>query len=260
MPPTPPPDALAGQARFVFRGTVQRLNAATIPEVHDTSSTAVVRVDETIQAPRPLSHYTGKEITVLLAAPIEVKTGDQAVFFADAWLFGNKGVAVRSLGHHPPGPQTVALRAPGSDPVANLEDRDTRAHFDSAESVLSGRVVSVRVPAGIDEGRPPREHDPEWREAVVEVEQVHKGSPATKQVTVRFPASNDRMWHRAPKFLAGQRGHFMLHTPAAAADRDRRAAPVRPADYYEVLHSEDFEPEEHPGRVQRLLSSLGGNR
>lgn len=127
MPTPPGPDELAAKARFVFRGTVEQLNAATLPEVRDTSNTAVVQVDETIHAPKALSHYTGRNITVQLADPAGLKVGDSAVFFTDAWLFGNAGVAVRSLGHHPPGPLTAALRVPGSDPVANLEDRDTRS-------------------------------------------------------------------------------------------------------------------------------------
>ena len=89
MPTTPSPDDLAAKARFVFRGTVQKLNASTLPEVHDTSKTAVVRVDATVQAPKTLSHYTGKDITVRVDDPGELKVGQEAVFFADAWLFGH---------------------------------------------------------------------------------------------------------------------------------------------------------------------------
>jgi len=251
------PDELAAKARFVFRGTVQRLNAATIPEVHDTSNTAVVRVNETIHAPKALSHYDGRDITVKLAQPGSVKAGDEAVFFTDAWLFGNQGVAVSSLGHRPPGPQTEALRAVGSDPVTTLQDRDTRAHYDGADSVVSGRVVGVRLPAGAPAHGAPREHDPHWREAVVEVDRVHKGIPEAKQVVVRFPASSDRMWHGAPKLVVGSRGTFMLHRVAVSPEPEAIAAGAPAAAYFEVRHPEDFEADSHPGPVRKMLNQLG---
>ena len=255
------PEDLAGRTRFVFRGTIQKLNAATLPEVRDTSKTAIVRVDEAIQTPKVFSHYTGQNITVELSDPSGLKAGDQAVFFTNAWLFGNEGVAVRSVGQHPPGPQTMALQAQDRDAVTKLEDRDTRAHYDDADLVVSGRVTSVRMPKGAKEITAPREHDPDWREAVVKVERVYKGDRKKEQVVVRFPASLDRQWHHAPKLQAGQRGHFLLHRHQAAAGEGKRArtatrAAARAADAYAVLHSEDFEPEEHPGRVDKMLSQM----
>src|SRR5437667_7924555 len=60
------PEELAAKARFVFRGTVQQLHAANLPEVKDTSNTATVRVDDIVHAPKSLSSYTGKTITVKL--------------------------------------------------------------------------------------------------------------------------------------------------------------------------------------------------
>jgi len=255
------PENMAGKTRFVFRGTVQKLNAATLPEVRDTSKTAIVRVDETIQTPKVFSHYTGRNITVELSDPSGVKAGDQAVFFTNAWLFGNEGVAVRSIGHHPPGPQTMALHAPDRDAVTNLEDRDTRAHYDDADLVVSGRVTSVRLPKGTKEITAPREHDPDWREALVEVERVHKGNRSTEQVVVRFPASHDRQWHLAPKLQAGQRGHFLLHKHPAEAGKGKmvrtaKRVATRAGEGYAILHAEDFEPEEHPGRVDKMLSQM----
>jgi hypothetical protein len=242
MPVPETPEELAAKARFVFRGTVQQMGAANIPEVRDTSGTAVVRVDQTIQAPPAMSHYDGKEITVQLMPASDLKAGDESVFFTDAWLFGNESIAVRSLGHHAPGPQTMALHSAAGTPVSDLEDRDTQKHFDEAETVVSGKVVSVRDPSDPARGPVVREHDPDWREAVVEVGAVHKGAPA-KQIVVRFPASHDRAWHNFPKLAAGNEGHFMLHRKPGE-------------DFYTLQHTHDFEPEAHPGRVERLLSRL----
>ncbi len=240
--PEPNPAELAAKASFVFRGTVQQLNAATLPEVADKSQTAIVRVDQIIQSPETLSHYTGQNITVQLAEPIAA--GAQSVFFTNAWLFGNEGIAVRSMGHVEAGPATLALHAAGSDPVANLENRDAKAHFDAAEAVISGTVTSVRVVP--QPARAPREHDPHWQEAIVEVDEAHKGALPQKEVVVRFPASGDRAWHDRPKLKPGDKGQFVLHKPADEA-----------ADFYILMHSGDFEPESgNPGPMHRLVRNL----
>jgi hypothetical protein len=259
MPSTGSAEDMAAQARFVFRGTVQKLNAANIPEVRDTSNTAIVKVDETIQAPKSLSHYTGREITVKLADPGSVKMGDEVVFFTNAWLFGNVGVAVQSIGHHPAGPETFALHSTEGDPVTNLEDRDTRAHYYDSDMVVSGTIVSIRLPGGGPGLQTTREHDPDWREAVVSVDQVQKGDPTKKEIVVRFPASYDRMWHHAPKLQVGQRGYFLLHRGGAeGAAQPRTATGGGVPDYYTVLHPEDFELGDHPGRIQKILSQVPG--
>jgi hypothetical protein len=237
------PAELAANASFVFRGTVQQLNASTLPEVVDKTSTAIVRVDQTIQAPQALSHYTGQNITVRLAAPVEV--GEQTVFFTNAWLFGNAGVAVRSLGHVAPGPLTMAMHPVGSDPVTNLENRDARAHFDAAEMVVSGTVTNVRTVPEAKPDRAPREHDADWREATIEISATHKGGVGEKEVLVRFPASHDRIWHKVPKLKAGDKGQFVLHKPQGPD-----------VEYYTLMKAEDFEPETKPGPMHRLVSGL----
>src|SRR5215831_1539814 len=175
MPASSRIEDLAQQARFVFKGTVRQLKAATMPEVPVTDRTIVVRVDEVIHAPEILSHYTGQDITVQLGTRKKVEVGQEAVFFTNGWLFG-KSVAVQSIDHHPVNRAMAALRHTTGDPVKNLADHDLRAHFDNADLVVSGRVTSVRMPqgmAGAPTRLPPSEHDPLWQEAVVEVDTVH---------------------------------------------------------------------------------------
>ena len=255
MPSSSSPQELAENARFVFRGKVEKLNAATLPEVRDTSKTAVVLVEETIQSPKALSHYTGRTITVELADPAGVRAGDERIFFTNAWLFGNEGVAVRSLGQQVPSPQMAALRPVEGDPITSLEDRDIRRHYDGADKVVSGRITSIHLVG--DANAPPstREHDAQWQEAIVDVDQVHKGEGGKKEIAVRFPASQDRLWYKAPKLQVGQRGYFLLHAGFATAAAETRAAPAGGIpDFYTVVHPEDFEPGDHPGPIQRLLS------
>src|SRR5213593_1263621 len=86
------------QARFVFRGTVQKLNASTIPDAEGAARAAVVRVDEVIRAPEALSQYSGHEITVDLAGRQKLKAGQQAIFYASGWIFGDS-IAVQATDH-----------------------------------------------------------------------------------------------------------------------------------------------------------------
>src|SRR5712692_8075307 len=125
MPASSSAESLAQQARFVFKGTVKKLNASTMPEIEDTERTVIVRVDEIIHAPEVLSHYAGQDITVRLSGRKKVKVGELAVFFTNGWLYG-KSVAVQSLGQHPVGQATAALLSATADPVRNLADRDMK--------------------------------------------------------------------------------------------------------------------------------------
>lgn len=91
--------------------------------------------------------------------------------------------------------------------------------FAASDVVVSGRVSQLRAAAP----RTPRatlpgpitEHDPQWREAVVKVTAVHKGRQVPRSIRVRFPASTDVAWARAPKLHAGQQGTFLLKRDAA---------------------------------------------
>jgi hypothetical protein len=59
--------------------------------------------------------------------------------------------------------------------------------------------------------RPPSEHDPQWHEAEIEIEEVVKGDVPEARTVVLFPASTDVMWYRAPKLTPGQQGVWVLH-------------------------------------------------
>jgi len=282
------PEDLARKARFVFQGRVKR-PGATMKEALAAGRTVIVTVDEVLQAPETLRHYAGKEVTVQLRPGQRVAPGQAAVFFTNPWLFG-KSVAVQALAVQPPVKKARDAVRMGveRDPVRTLDERDARAHVESADVVVSGRVKSVRVPdapravrgargarataAGATLQRP-SEHDPMWREAVVEVEDVHKGSHTRKTIIVRFPASRDVMWSEAPKLRPGQEGYFVLHTPTEAetpppAPGAKGARAARPArtkaakaaakpPVYTVLHAGDFESFTRPQALQALIRASG---
>jgi hypothetical protein len=267
-------DELAQQARFVFNGTVKKLKAATMPQIKkaDKERTVVVRVDQILHAPPIFSNWTGKDITMQLKKGEKVSVGQQAEFYTNSWLIGNESIAVVSLGHRAVQKATAAaLSASPVDPVQTLAARDMQAHVDDADMVCSGVVKSVHVPEEessmltADSGtvvRPPlSEHDPKWQEAVVEIDDVQKGSHSKKNVVVRFPSSKDRMWADAPKFRPGQAGYFVLHKTPMGTDAQGHVAALAAdseepkEEYYTALHTEDFQPFEHQGPLQDMFSS-----
>jgi len=250
---------MAGQSRFSFRGTVQKLGAVTMPQVPVTDRTVVVRVEEVLHAPEALGNWTGKEITVLLSEGEQVHEGEQVIFFTNGWLYG-ASIAVQSIGHRP-----VEV----SHPAEVLADRDLRAHVDDADLVVTGQVTAVRLPvapagralAGPLPGRRFSEHDAQWREAVVQIESVDKGNHPAQEVIVHFPASTDVAWYRAPKLQAGHEGVFLLHrhevgepTPARETATPS-AAPPAPIEAYTVLHPLDFQPKD---KLEQIRSHIRG--
>src|SRR5690349_16347477 len=72
---------LTRQSSFIFRGTVQELNATTVPALPASETTAVVRVDEVLRNAGVVTDIQGKNITVQLSSPGTLKVGEQAVFF-----------------------------------------------------------------------------------------------------------------------------------------------------------------------------------
>jgi hypothetical protein len=93
------------------------------------------------------------------------------------------------------------------------------------------------------------EHDPQWSEAVVQVNSVVSGNVAAGgPITILFPASIDIAWYKAPKYAPGQAGVFLLHSeqvPAAAAEM------VGPT--YTTLHPQDFHAAELEPHIRALV-------
>jgi hypothetical protein len=287
MSSTASAERLAQQAKFVFKGTVRKVKAATMDEVKPDDRTAIVLVDEIVHAPAPFANYVGKEITVQVGGRKKIQQGQQAVFFANGWRFG-KSIAVRSIDHLSPvkipslAPNLAVaataghgLSVPRPAPAQRLSDRELQRQVETADLVLTGRVTSVRAAAemlktakatggkasGVGQGLPRiSEHDPLWCEAVLEVLDVEKGAGAVKQVVVRFPSSTDVRWHRAPKFHPGQEGVFILrNAEAGSATTGKRAAlgPKSAPAVYLVAHSADFQPINRVEQIRSFIASSG---
>ena len=262
------------QPTFIFMGTIRKLKSATMKDVPINDRTAIVSVERIIQAPPDLSAFLGQDITVELKNA-KARPGQKMIFYTIGWIYG-ANVAVRAIRQEP----AKAAGPPPSPALAEAANENTQPsqanHFEDADLAIVGKVVAVRVPAeaalakdsaGVEQSLPITEHDPQWHEAVIQVEEVLKGSQKQKQVIVRFPSSSDVMWHGTPKFEAGQQGYFILHRPKApeagvkvARKQKRKGAATQSqnkstADFYLALDSQDFQPLGEKSKLPKLLQS-----
>ena len=267
------------EATFVFRGTVKRRRAATVAHLPADTRTVTVSVDDILEAPAALAQLSGHTITVRVAGRRVPPVGRTTIFHTNGWIFGDS-VAVRSVREEPVRPAHAAMLSRGGDPVAHRREREMGARFDRADVVVSGRVRAVRLPedavtsapGGVRAAargapapvRPASEHDPHWREAVIDVEEVHKGDLRGGQIVLTFPASIDVRWYKAPKFQPGERGTFMVHETTTAAPERRppargaratraAAAPLATRRIYTALSPLDFQPQHEPGGLHALI-------
>ncbi len=285
MAASPSKTAQAQEPTFVFEGTIKKLKSAAMKGVPVDGRTMVVTVRQIIEAPPVLADCSGQDITVQLSGRQKVRVGQELIFHTTSWIFG-EGIAVRSLTEEPAvASRRAAMLSTSGDPVERRTQREKRNRFDAADLVVSGKVIAVRLPTGKARrsraatlaasgqapGRPVSEHDPKWREAVIQVDEVHKGSHQKKQVILRFPASKDVMWYGAPKFHPGQQGFFMLHKPKAEEPKARRGAKQSrrgrvaegPAaipepgttETYTALEATDFQPYSEPGGIKTIVES-----
>jgi hypothetical protein len=124
----------------------------------------------------------------------------------------------------------------------NVTDQDLRKHIADADLVIVGKVVEVRAMVEPTERRPISEHDPQWQEAVVEVETVLKGSVSLKSMTILFPGTLDVAWFGVPRFRFDHQGIWIVKK-----DRYTKA--------FAVLDPLDFVPKNQFDRVKQLIKT-----
>jgi hypothetical protein len=240
------PEALVGQAGFIFSGTVTKLGATNMAGVPLGEETAVVRVKSFVRGPALLEAYVGKDITVKVLDPHQLSVGQDLVFFANSWVYG-KSIALREVGRWAIRGDLTHLRQKIVEVEQQLADQKLERYLADAALVISGRVAQIAEVAR-REGSPEREHDPEWTEAVIVVEHVlarRQGSrDEGKSEVVLFAASRDIAWRRAPKLHEGQTGVWILHR-IKIKELDR--------EEYVVLDSLASWPREQLDRIKDLI-------
>ena len=73
-------------------------------------------------APKSFAHYEGQDITVELAGRKTVKAGDEFVFHANSWIFGDS-VAVRSVTQERVTKRHETVLKRGGDPAEHFKTR-----------------------------------------------------------------------------------------------------------------------------------------
>ena len=248
--------ALVKQSDIVFIGTVTQVGAVAVSEVPASARTVVARVDQVLEKPAAVDLKPGDSVTVQTVRPGSLKAGTQATFYTTGWIFG-RGVAVREVGHelgHSP-----VVVADQQEAVArarrDVNDAELRAHIQKAAMVFAGRVEQVR-PAELaaTPARPKRitEHDPDWQEAIIQVEDGLKGAQAGQQVVVRFPGSHDVAWVGTPRFAVGQEGTFLLHKDSTTGSPSAMIA-GRSVPAYTALHKLDVLPKQDAPHIRDLI-------
>lgn len=197
---------LARSAELVFRGTVQEPGAANLSIVEPNALTAVVRVDEVLKLGGTLDDFAGREITVFSSDTLSA--GEVRIFFTRVRLLG-ESLGVQEVGRAAGSVAEVGAQVRSG--AGEILREALAARLEAADLVVSGRVLGTRAAHPIPEDAPLTEHDPLWREAVLEVRSVLKGSVSEKTVTFRYPGSVDVMWARVPKPSPGQEGTWLLH-------------------------------------------------
>lgn len=231
--------SLSEKSEVVFLGTVQVAHAATVP-VDDVGLHVVVRLDEVLFGAQLYRGFHGQNVTVRTLDGAELKPGDRLVFFANAWHYG-ESLGLVEVGRAP-GTEAGALRSAVERSRAASADRELKGRVDAAQLVVTARVSSVK-----ERPRVVSEHDPQWTEAEIEVQEVLKGTAAAAggKTTVVFPGSDDVMWYRVPKLTPGQQGVFVLRSGVAGP----RAAP----SVHGLSEPEDLLPVSEAARVKALL-------
>lgn len=252
--------ALSTKSSIIFSGTVSQLAATSFPDVPKSAQTIVVKVDSVEKKPAAVSLKKGDSVTVEVKDPSAFQEGTHATFYTDGWIFGS-GVAVKELGHLVGAAAAESAPAPSAEMKTQsqdqISDQELMDRMKASDFVVVGRVTDVRkwnVPKP-KSGAPSRitEHDPDWHEAVVEVQSVLKGGKVKgSKVIVRFPNRNDVAWVSSPKFSKNQRGIFCLNR-----DKSSGATTMggQQANVYTCLGHGDALPISEEARVRSLLKN-----
>ncbi|HEV8398861.1 MAG TPA: hypothetical protein VGQ18_03375 [Gemmatimonadales bacterium] len=244
--------SLVRQSDIIFAGTVTRVSSP---------QTAVVRVDDVYEKPDAVSLMRGDSVTVEAARRGSLIVGLQATFYTAGWIFG-QGITVREVGHEPIRAQVAGVAAAGAiqqDSVARarqqVNDANLKARLQAAAMVVVGRVEQVRPPAYTAAPTRPRrftEHDPDWQEALIHVDDAIKGAQAGQTVVVRFPGSHDVAYVGTPKFTAGQEGTFLLQKDTATGS-PLTVMGGQSVQAYTALHRLDVLTKQDAQRVRAVM-------
>lgn len=266
MPDVNSPNQDPSQAAFVATGKVINLNASTLPDV-ETANTLIFLVESVIKAPPLFADLAGHQVTIRFDKLPDVNVGAEMTIYANGWIFGQT-VGLDAVSFTPSADRQVAAAGVAKDTTAS-EDADLKDRLNSAATVVVGKVSKVEKkpdgPALMARAAPTEEqttriseHDPNWHEATIQVNETLKGA-AAPEVKVLFPKSDDVRWFGTNKFEEGQQGVWLLQNsqdqnPRGIAPKLLAAIP-RDEPALTALHASDFLQLHDLGKVKSLLQN-----
>jgi hypothetical protein len=229
-------------SHFIVAGRIERVGATTMPITSMVAGLGIFKVEEILYGPRVLAGFEGRDITVAFKDLHGARPGDRFVLFATSWLYG-EGLAVREVGKIED-LERAEMRNEIERARAKAVDRHLQERLSRAELVIVGEVSETRPG---EEGHVIfSEHDPDWWEALIDVESALKGD-AGGEVPILFPRSVDIAWSQSPKFEPGDDGIWILQR-----DQTERGSPRLRKQGLTALDPLDFQPREELRRIRRL--------
>ena len=255
--PAQNPSALT-RPNIVIDGTVTEMGKPSFAAVPKVPNLVVMKITRVLTDPPTISLRTGDQITAVLKDTSTVKVGTELRIQGRIWIVG-EGVAVQALAEGPVPPNGGEIEAFAA---ANSQEHDNNisSRAAAADLIIVGRIKEIQQPlaAALKQG-PISEHDPQWRDAVIEVQSWIKGSAESSSIVVRFPASKDVAFRDYPKFQVGQESTLFLKT-AQNATHFLAAIPVptkinnRPA--FLAITKTDVAPAWEAAHIKALVNKL----
>lgn len=262
------------KAAFIFTGKVVKSRSATIKDI-PVEDTVIIQVDTITKVPAMFASLVGQQVTVRFKNLPELKEGTIITVFANGWIFG-EGIAVDAVSFTEKTDKTELASMVKSVNTSNA-DSELKERLNSAELGVVGKVVKVEKAAvqedahtlagigALDAETPMEvetthisEHDPDWHEATIQVDEVVKGQDDAKEVKVLFPKSDDVRWYNISKYKEGQQGIWLLQkgktqNPNGIAPKVFAAIPADETKFT-TLHAVDFLPLNELGRVKSMVN------
>lgn len=247
-------DEYVRNSQFVFTGRLQKTGATTMSLVPPAPNTGVFTIDEILHGPPVLNGFAGREITVVFKESGTAEAGESSVIFATSWLYG-ESLAVVEVGRMEPGKRNN-MRDEVNEAYQRLGDERLLERIVAAELVIAGKVLKTEpAPEEILRRMPISEHNPEWKEAEIELAAVLKGRHESKRVSIFFPSTTDAAWHESPKFKAGDEGIWVLQR-----NQQERGWPRMRIPGLTALHPLDFQPLGRRAHVEELIERISGGK
>lgn len=226
----------------VFDGVVIETGRSNVALVKSSGDTSLVQVTQVHEKPAAVRLKVGDVVTVHSQGGSGPGKGGSATFYATGWIFADS-LAVKMIAYEALGASTKDRSIEVKEMRKSVEDAELGERIRGAPVVVLGRVAAIEPAPG--ERAFDTEHDPQWQDATIEVEAPIKGAQPGERLKVRFAASDDVRWFRAPKLRPDQRGVLILL-------REEKTSRLLVVDPGSVLAAEEFP------RVRTLAARQGG--